>query len=149
MMFSELIKQDPFYSYSLVAWIFMAPITLFVLLRFKPKTYGRNRNVKLISINNTLGWFLMEIPAVFLMPYFMLSGSLVSNNVVLFFLLLYIIHYINRSVIFPFRLKTKGKKIPIQIVCSALLFNLLNTYFIGHYFGSLQKEYSSQCGCYD
>lgn len=43
-------------------------------------------------------------------------------------------HYINRTFIFPFRLHTKGKKMPMIIVVSGIFFNLVNGFSLGFYF---------------
>ena len=136
-----LIFQNEFYYYSLICWIVLSIITFISLLIFKPSTYGRHTKKTNFSINNRLGWFIMELPTVILMPYFFFRGSLEQNLVTLCFLSLYMIHYLNRVFVFPFRLKTKGKKIPISIVFSAIIFNICNTYFIGYYFNKMSHLY--------
>ena len=136
-----LIFQNEFYYYSLICWIGLSIITFILLLIFKPSTYGRHVKKTHLSINNRLGWFIMELPTVILMPYFFFRGSSEHNLVILFFLSLYMIHYLNRVFIFPFRLKTKGKKTPISIVFSAIIFNICNTYFIGYYFNQMSHLY--------
>ena len=49
---------------------------------------------------------------------------------------LFSFHYINRAFIFPFRLQTKGKKMPLIIVLSAIFFNLINGFLLGYYFAN-------------
>ena len=83
----------------------------------------------------------MELPTVILMPYFFFTGSSDYNLVTLSFIILYMIHYINRVFVFPLRIRTKGKAIPISIVLSAIIFNICNTYFIAYYFGNLSPIY--------
>jgi len=136
-----IIEQNSFYYYALIAWIGLAMITFVFLLIFKPSTYGRHAKITKLSINNRLGWFIMELPTVILMPYFFFKDSPDNNAVILCFLALYIIHYINRVFIFPFKLRTQGKKIPILIVFSAIIFNICNTYFIGYYFSQATSLY--------
>jgi steroid 5-alpha reductase family enzyme len=41
------------------------------------------------------------------------------------------LHYLHRSFIFPFRLRTKGKTMPVLIMASAMLFNLVNGSVLG------------------
>jgi steroid 5-alpha reductase family enzyme len=48
---------------------------------------------------------------------------------------LFVVHYIHRSLIFPFQIKTKGKRMPVVIVLSAIGFNAVNGFSIGYYFG--------------
>jgi steroid 5-alpha reductase family enzyme len=47
---------------------------------------------------------------------------------------LFCLHYFNRVFIFPFRIHTKGKKIPLVIVASGIFFNLVNGFSLGYYF---------------
>ena len=135
---NSLFENNPFYYYSLISWIIFGFAIFLILLKFKPKTYGRYFSKKSILLNNRLGWILMEIPTLIFMPYFTFNGNY-PNKVIICFFCLYMIHYINRTLIFPFKLKFKKKKIPIHIVISAAFFNLCNTFFIGYYFGNLAK----------
>ena len=137
----NLILKNEFYIKALIIWIILALLTFIILLVFKPSTYGRHINSNSISINNRLGWFIMELPTILLMPYFFFQGSTNLNIVTLSFIILYLLHYINRVFIFPFRIRTKGKSIPIIVVASAIIFNVCNTYFIGFYFGNLSPSY--------
>jgi len=136
--FIQFINTNTLYYYLLISWIIIAVLIFIILLKFKSlKTYGRHVPKNGILLNNRLGWFLMEIPTLILMPYFIFSGSNKPNIVILCFLGLYIIHYFNRTIIFPFRLKLKKNKIPLHIVLSAATFNLINTFFLGYYFGNI------------
>jgi steroid 5-alpha reductase family enzyme len=83
-------------------------------------------------INNQLGWFIMELPVLVLVTYYLFrNGFSFSSETVL--LLLFIAHYVNRVFIYPVRLRTKGKKMPLIIVLSAVVFNLVNGSIIGYY----------------
>ena len=87
--------------------------------------YGKHSTKKWgKSIDNKTGWILMELPALLTCPliYFTISEE-INLNVV--FIVLWITHYLNRTVIYPLRIKTKGKKIPIAIVASAFFFNMV------------------------
>ena len=59
-----------------------------------------------------------------------------------FFFSLWILHYINRSIIYPFRTKTTGKQIPVLIVLFAIIFNSVNGWSNGYYLGALGPVYS-------
>ncbi|MBE37798.1 MAG: hypothetical protein CMP50_04040 [Flavobacteriales bacterium] len=144
---SEIIIENTFYYYALISWIGLSIITFIFLIVSKPKTYGRHIRKDKFSINNRLGWFLMELPTVLLMPYFYFSNVTDYNLVVLFFITLYMIHYLNRVFIFPFRIKTKGKRMPLLVVFSAIVFNVCNTYLIGYYFGNLSPIYDISWFC--
>ena len=130
----NLILQNGFYENTIIIWILISLFSFFVLLLFKPSTYGRHINNNQFTIDNKLGWFLMELPTVLCMPFFFFRHSPEHNYVTLCFFTLYMMHYIYRVFIFPFRIRTKGKKIPLLVVFSAILFNICNTYFLGDYF---------------
>jgi protein-S-isoprenylcysteine O-methyltransferase Ste14 len=85
----------------------------------------------------------MELPALLTCPliYFTISEE-INLNVV--FIVLWIIHYLNRTVIYPLRIKTKGKKIPIAIVASAFFFNMVNGILNGYFLTLLQFESISE-----
>jgi len=137
---NSIIENNPIYYYSLISWIVFGLIIFLILIKFNNiPTYGRHLPKRGILLNNRLGWILMEIPTLVLMPYFTFNGINYPNTVILCFFSIYMIHYINRTLIFPFRISSKKKKIPIYIVISAALFNLCNTFFIGYYFGNIAE----------
>ena len=128
-------------SFTLI-WIAVAVLTFFYLLFFQTAPYGRHATTTWgLSISNRLGWFLMELPALVLFLYFFISNALYLNNVVLIFVLLWCLHYVNRTIIFPLRIKTAGKKMPILIVLSAIFFNAVNTYLIVVYLAQNPERY--------
>mgnify|MGYP001341576500 CR=1 FL=1 len=107
----DFIDEYKLYYYSLITWVIIAVIIFIILVSFKNlKTYGRHVPKKGVLLNNRLGWFLMEIPTLILMPYFIYSGTKTINTVIFCFLGLYMLHYFNRTIIFPFRLKFKKNK---------------------------------------
>ena len=121
----------------------IALIVLPVNLIYKAP-YGKHSTKKWgKSIDNKTGWILMELPALLTCPliYFTITEE-INLNVV--FIVLWIIHYFNRTVIYPLRIKTKGKKIPIAIVASAFFFNMVNGILNGYFLTLLQFEYISE-----
>lgn len=126
-------------------WIAVAVVTFFYLLFFQTAPYGRHTSSSWgPSISNRFGWFLMEIPALVLFLYFFISNTLYLNNVVLVFVLFWSIHYMNRAIIFPLRIKTTGKKMPVLIVLSAIFFNTVNTYLIAVYLAQYPEQYNQE-----
>ena len=126
-------------------WIAIAITTFMVLVIFKIKApYGRHSNNKWgVMISNKWGWFVMELPAFLLMPIITLTGPAEKNELTYLLLVLWALHYFNRTFIFPFKLKTKNKKMPLLIVVSAILFNSVNGFLNGYYLGYLNTEISS------
>ena len=88
------------------------------------------------KISNKTAWVLMEAPAfLFLLYYtlrFALSGADTGNSKVVLYIMagLYLLHYFQRSFIFPLLMRGKSK-MPIAIMLMGLVFNTLNAYLIG------------------
>ena len=117
---------------------------IFPILLFVTAPYGRHSTRKWgITISNREGWILMEVPALLIFLYFIASGKGDKNTVVWIIVSLFTIHYSNRSLIYPFRIKTQGKRMPLLIVLTAIFFNTVNSYINGFYLGTLQHQYSN------
>ena len=80
-------------------------------------------------IPNKWGWFIMELPAFLIMPIITLIGPTEKTTLTYLLLILWVLHYFNRTFIFPFKIKTDNKKMPLLIACSAILFNSVNGFF--------------------
>jgi hypothetical protein len=116
-----------------IIWILVAFIIYPLLLKIKAP-YGKYINYKWKPlISNRLGWILMEIPSLFLISYFFFSNSNIYSRFLSLVFLLWILHYIHRSAIFPFMIRTKGKKIPLLIVIFGMIFNIINAGLNGMY----------------
>ena len=119
-----------------VLWIIIGLIIFPINLIYKAP-YGRHTSKKWgISIDNKLGWIIMELPALLICPaiYFYFK---VDFDISIMFICLWIIHYFNRTIIFPFRIKTKGKKMPLAIVLSAFFFNIVNGLINGYFLSNI------------
>ena len=137
------MTTETFY-YLLYGWIALGIFTFFFLLR-KTAPYGRHSSEGWgPMIPNQWGWVLMEGFAPLFVSYWFFSGDLVKTNASYFFYALYMAHYIYRSYIFPFRIKTNGKKMPLVIPGSAMFFNLCNTFFIGYFLGYVGGNYADE-----
>jgi len=122
-------------------WIAIALIIFPFVLRIKAP-YGRHTTTSWGPlINNKLGWVIMESPALLFFACFFLFGSKHHTFVPWLFFSFWVFHYINRTLIFPLRLRTKGKKMPLAIVLMAICFNLVNGFINGYYLGSLSGNY--------
>ena len=78
------------------------------------------------SISNRLGWTIMEVVSLLVFAGLFLFGPAEKTAPMWVFFALWAAHYINRSLIFPWRTHTAGKTIPLAIVGSAIAFNLVN-----------------------
>ncbi len=130
------------YEQLILAWMAVGVVTFFILLKVTAP-YGRHSSSGWgPMISNRLGWILMEVPVMLCLLYFMRETIVPLSNYVLVLLALFFFHYLNRTFIFPLRIKTKGKKMPLIIVVSAILFNVVNGSSLGYYFANF-AAYSS------
>ena len=122
-------------------WIGIA-ILIFPIVLKVIAPYGRHTTASWGPlINNRAGWIIMESPALLFFAGFFLFGTNHHNLLPWIFFSFWMIHYMNRTLNFPLRLHTKGKKMPVTIVLMAFCFNLVNGYINGYYLGSLSQHY--------
>lgn len=118
-----------------IAWIVLA-LVLFPMQFFVTAPYGRHaRSDWGPSISNRLGWFVMEIVSPIVLVALFLSGPNEKTAPMWIFFALWTAHYVNRSIIFPWRTHTIGKTMPLAIVGSAAAFNVVNAGLNGLYLG--------------
>jgi hypothetical protein len=119
-----------------LAWIALG-LVLFPIQLFVTAPYGRHmRSGWGPGIPNRLGWFVMEVVSLAVFALLFLSGSAPKAVPAWIFFALWVAHYTNRSLIFPWRTHTAGKTIPILIVLWAILFNVVNGTLNGVALGS-------------
>ncbi len=105
----------------------LAAVT-FVALMFITAPYGRHVGAGWgPTLSNRTGWILMEAPAVLAFLAFYLMGDHRFEAVPLVMLGIWQIHYVNRTFVFPFRLRSR-KRMPWVIPLTAIAFNVLNAY---------------------
>jgi steroid 5-alpha reductase family enzyme len=123
-------------------WIALA-ILIFPVVIKVVAPYGRHTSKQWgAMIDNRYGWIMMELPALLVFAGFFLFGTMKHNVVTWLFFSLYVLHYVNRTLIFPFRLRTTGKKMPLAIVFMAIFFNFVNGFINGYYLGSVADQYT-------
>lgn len=122
---------DAFFNALVWGWIGVAALTVPYLL-FVAAPYGRHARPGWgPTLDPRLGWILMEFPALTLVPAFFAAGPDFSA-VNIAFVSLWSLHYVHRTLVFPFRMKL-GARIPVAIVCSGFFFNLVNGYIQGRW----------------
>ena len=94
-------------------WILFGLI-IFVILLFIRAPYGKHYNTKWgPEINNKLGWIVMEMPALLICPITYLSIVDDIFRYESFFIVLWFLHYFNRTIVYPLKIKTKNKPLAI------------------------------------
>ena len=132
-------------AFNLIVYIWIAiAIIIFPMVLQVIAPYGRHTSAAWGPlISNKTGWIVMESPALLVFSLFFLFGKATHTSVMWLFFGFWMIHYVNRTLIFPFRLRTKGKKMPLSIVLMAFCFNLVNGFINGYYLGSLAGKYNN------
>jgi hypothetical protein len=101
--------------YSIAGWLVLTNIKI---------NYGRLKySLTSIDLDPKIGWFLFEVPNLLWAAYFLfIKGNGLSSA-----LFLFIVHYVNRDILYPLRLKSTTK-VPLEIVLSAFSFTAANGY---------------------
>ena len=118
----------------LFIWIAIAIAVFFLLLKVTAP-YGRYTSSTWGPlVSNKWSWLIMELPVLFTLWMILFPAIDSLSLVSLIMVGLFSFHYFNRIFIFPFRIHTKGKKMPLIIMLSAIFFNLINGFSFGYYF---------------
>ena len=123
--------MSEFYNYSLLI-IFSFAVIVFIILFFISAPYGKFlRKGWGPEIKSKWAWMLMEAPSPLLMMiFFMLSGNKFLPQFI--FLLLWLSHYIHRTLIYPFTQSGRNKSYPLLLVFFAIVFNSFNGFVNGY-----------------
>jgi len=112
---------------------------VFVALFFVKAPYGRHsRQGWGPLISSPLGWVIMESPAALVFGACFATTHTPGNSLMLFFFVLWELHYVYRAFIYPLTMRYGGKKMPVAVVMMGFFFNLGNAYANGHFlFGGM------------
>ena len=121
----------------MLGWIALAILLIPVQLVITAP-YGRHlRGGWGPEVPNRLGWFAMEVVSLGVFALLFLAGPAPKSWAAWTFFALWTAHYVNRALIFPWRLRTQGKPMPLAIVLAAVSFNLVNAGLNGAYLGNV------------
>ena len=139
------MSEPTFYAALLYGWLGLAVVT-FASLFFVTAPYGRHaRSGWGPTVDATIGWVVMELPAMLVILFFFLIGDRRGSPVAICLLVLWEVHYVHRALVFPFLRPRSDRRTPWVIVFMALLFNVVNGYLNGrHLFSShISPDYPS------
>ena len=123
---------------TLLAGVFIAAAISFVLLLKVDAPYGHAQRPGWGPvISNRWGWVLMELPALLAFVWFYWGGVNSGQTAALVLLLLWLLHYGHRSLIYPFTLPANSPPMPWLIVLLGAGYNSVNGYLQGTFIGHL------------
>lgn len=116
-------------------------VVVFVALFFVKAGYGVFFDPKWgPAIPNRIGWFLMEVPVFITMTVLWLLSERTWDVVPLCFFIIFQIHYLQRSFIFPFLIRGKNK-MALGIILMGAAFNTLNALMQGGWIFFFSPQY--------
>jgi len=126
---------DSIYHFLLYALIGISVLT-FAGSFFYTTPYGRfKKENEKFEIASLPGWLLMEFPCLIAgLVTFIFSGGNNTALVPLVFISIWQCHYVYRSIIFPLRMRSRAKKMPLMAVVTGMLFNSVNGFLNGYAF---------------
>ena len=130
------------YEIFVYGWIAIGILSFPFILKYDAP-YGRHTSNKWGPlVDNKFAWIIMELPALIVFPILVFTSENTVSAITKVFILLWLLHYFNRTIIFPLRIKTKKKKMPLIIAFLAFIFNIINGLVNGIYFSSVRFDYS-------
>ena len=115
----------------------LAAVTFIGLLRLRAP-YGRHYSGRGWGpeISNRTGWIVMELPATLVFAAVYAMGDAATGTVPLVLLGMWQCHYLNRNFVYPLRIRSGGRGMPVVVAASGFAFNVVNAYvnarFISH-----------------
>lgn len=120
------------HAFDIFLWVMTGmAFVVFIALFFVKAGYGMFVNGKWgPSVDNRLGWVLMESPVFIAMCILWWHSGRRWDAVPFCFFLLFQLHYFQRSFIFPLLIRGKGR-MPVGIILMGVVFNVLNALMQG------------------
>ena len=137
--------MNPELRFYFVLWCVWAIVAIAVVpyLLLRPAPYGRHSRKGFGPlIGARLAWLLMEAPSPLLMLLYFLLGRRPHGIVASVFLAFWLFHYLYRAFLFPILLPATSRPMPVLILASAALFNVVNSYLNGRWLFSLAAPHA-------
>jgi protein-S-isoprenylcysteine O-methyltransferase Ste14 len=135
------MSERDLYDGILVGFTALSLVVAAVLL-FVSAPYGRHaRRGWGPSVDAASAWLIMESPTVAVFAAMFLVAPSGPGPVETVLLLLWMVHYVHRTLVFPFRLPAGAKPTPWLIVLFALFFNVTNGYLNGRWITAFAGGY--------
>jgi len=127
-------------------WLTMALLALavavFVVLQFVTAPYGKfTRAGWGPKINRTAGWVVQEAPSVLIFAWCFAVSDRTTDPLAIVFLVMWLVHYGNRTFVFPFRLRGGRSNMTLLPFLMAIVFTAANGYINGRWLYTLGPAY--------
>jgi protein-S-isoprenylcysteine O-methyltransferase Ste14 len=107
-------------------WLGVA-VVVFVVLLFISAPYGRHtRGGWGPMVDRRTGWLIMEAPPWLAMVALFVVGGRAGQLVPTVLLVMWLVHYLHRDLVFPLRMRGRGRPMPWSGVAMAVVFTLVN-----------------------
>lgn len=128
---------------ALLAFGVISAVSVFTTLFFITAPYGRHTRPGWgPTLDARLCWVLMEAGAVIFFAVFFLLGNGFHPGPTWVFVAMWMVHYVHRAFIYPFRLTGPPRRNPLSIATMAAVFNLYNTYINARPLGLASYDWS-------
>ena len=122
---------DPIVFHAVEYTMIVLAVVVFIALRFITPGYGMFYTPKWgPTVGNRLGWVIMEAPVFICMGLLWWLSPRSGDLAPAIMASLFMLHYFQRSFIFPFLIKGKNC-MPLVIILMGVIFNVINAYLIG------------------
>ncbi len=126
-MLASFWTADPVWQ-ALAAEV-LAAVVIVAVLPLISAPYGRHERPGWgPTVSNVWGWVLMEAPASLGFAYWYAQGPNAGEVVPLLLFTTWQVHYAYRAFIYPFRLTSPNKRMPLLVALLGTAFNTLNAY---------------------
>jgi protein-S-isoprenylcysteine O-methyltransferase Ste14 len=125
------VNDRLFFDRALLAYFVLSAL-VFAMLMVIVAPYGRHsRGGYGPTLDARVGWVLMELPAAAtIFTFFIVGGRFSLVSIV--FIAMWEIHYLQRTLIFPFLLRG-GTRMAVAVMLSGVVFNVWNGYINGRW----------------
>jgi protein-S-isoprenylcysteine O-methyltransferase Ste14 len=124
------MTDSTIYNVLLIGVFAAVPFTVIPLLMTTAQ-YGRHNRSTTPGpkLPTRIAWVYMEAPSVFAFAYFYFRGVDAMNTVSLVLLAMWLGHYVQRTLIYPFQMRVRaGDTMPLAIASSGFAFNMVNSF---------------------
>jgi protein-S-isoprenylcysteine O-methyltransferase Ste14 len=122
------MTERAFYDLFLAAWMIVTPAIFYGATRVVAP-YGRHARPGWgPTLPPRVGWGITESPAVAGFAALFVLGDRTADAAALAFLAIWMVHYVQRTLVFPFLIHPSGRRTPVSIVLFGFVFNCANAY---------------------